>query len=135
MEFKDYYQILNVSRDANVEDIKRAYRRLAMQYHPDRNPINSREAGEKFKEINEAYEVLGSEYKRRQYDSLISFSSYPRKTTIMEEFSTDSIASDIMREMLRHLSELGITFTGINRRNTMDCRRKKGRCRWQQGQD
>ena len=55
MELKDYYQILNVSRDANAEEIKRAFRRLAMQYHPDRNPEDVRGAGEKFKEIYEAY--------------------------------------------------------------------------------
>ena len=54
MELKDYYQILNVSRDANAEDIKKAFRRLALKYHPDRNPENALEAGEKFKEINEA---------------------------------------------------------------------------------
>ena len=61
MQFKDYYQILNVSRAANAEEIKKAFRQLAMRYHPDRNPENMEEAGEKFKEINEAYEVLGDE--------------------------------------------------------------------------
>ena len=58
MQLKNYYQILNVSQGASAEDIKKAFRRLALQYHPDRNPENVREAGEKFKEINEAYEVL-----------------------------------------------------------------------------
>jgi len=65
---KDYYQILGVSRGASLEDIKKAYRRLALKYHPDRNPENREEATEKFKEINEAYEVLGDPEKRRQYD-------------------------------------------------------------------
>ncbi|MGH2543180.1 MAG: DnaJ C-terminal domain-containing protein [Ardenticatenaceae bacterium] len=67
MEFRDYYQILGVSRDAEQKEIKRAYRRLARQYHPDVNPDN-REAEERFKEINEAYEVLSDPEKRTKYD-------------------------------------------------------------------
>ena len=66
MTKRDYYDILGVSRDASKEDIKRAYRRLALKYHPDRN--KSKEAEEKFKEISEAYAVLSDEEKRRQYD-------------------------------------------------------------------
>jgi len=67
---KDYYQILGVPRNARDEDIKKAYRKLAMQYHPDRNPGKEKWANEKFKEINEAYGVLGDPQKRRQYDQL-----------------------------------------------------------------
>jgi curved DNA-binding protein len=65
---KDYYSILGVPRNASDEEIKKAYRRLAMQYHPDRNPGKEKWANEKFKEINEAYGVLGDPEKRRQYD-------------------------------------------------------------------
>ncbi|MCS7189327.1 MAG: J domain-containing protein, partial [Bacteroidia bacterium] len=64
---KDYYAILGVSRDADIEAIKQSYRRLALQYHPDRNPGN-KEAEERFKEISEAYEVLSDPQKRREYD-------------------------------------------------------------------
>ncbi|MDQ4078539.1 MAG: J domain-containing protein [Chloroflexota bacterium] len=67
MEFKDYYDVLGVSRDAELKEIKRAYRQLARQYHPDVNP-NSQQAEERFKEINEAYEVLSDPEKREKYD-------------------------------------------------------------------
>ena len=69
MEYKDYYQILGVDRNASEKDIKRAYRRLARQLHPDVNPDDKR-AEEKFKEINEANEVLSDREKRAKYDQL-----------------------------------------------------------------
>jgi DnaJ-class molecular chaperone len=65
---KDYYRILEVSKDASEEEIKKAYRRLAMQYHPDRNPGNTEAATKRFKEATEAYEVLSNPEKRRMYD-------------------------------------------------------------------
>jgi curved DNA-binding protein len=69
MEYKDYYKIMGVDKNATAKDIKQAYRRLARQYHPDVNPDN-KEAENKFKEINEAYEVLGDTDKRKKYDEL-----------------------------------------------------------------
>jgi len=69
MEYKDYYQTLGVARGATEADIKKAYRKLALKHHPDRNP-GSKEAEEKFKDINEAYQVLSDPEKRRRYDML-----------------------------------------------------------------
>src|SRR4030042_5930103 len=65
---KDDYGILGIPRNASVTDIKKAYRKLAMQYHPDRNPGKEKWANEKFKEINEAFSVIGDPEKRKKYD-------------------------------------------------------------------
>jgi curved DNA-binding protein len=78
MEYKDYYKILGVDRKATQKDIKSAYRKLALQYHPDRNPDDA-SAEDKFKEINEAYQVLSDKEKRAHYDRLGSaYSSWER---------------------------------------------------------
>lgn len=69
MEYKDYYKVLGVPRNASADEIRKVYRKLAMQYHPDRNP-GDRQAEDRFKEINEAYQVLSDEQKRARYDQL-----------------------------------------------------------------
>jgi curved DNA-binding protein len=69
MEYRDYYNILGVPRAASAEDIRSAYRKLAKQFHPDRNPGN-KQAEDRFKEINEAYQVLSDTEKRSRYDQL-----------------------------------------------------------------
>ena len=63
----DYYEILEIERSASQEEIKKAYRKMALKYHPDRNP-DDKEAEEKFKIVNEAYQVLSDEEKRSVYD-------------------------------------------------------------------
>ena len=67
MAAKDYYAILNIKRDADEKEIKRAYRKLAKKYHPDTNP-NNKEAEQKFKEVTEAYNVLSDPEKKKKYD-------------------------------------------------------------------
>ena len=67
MDEKDYYEVLGVSKDATPEDIKKAYRKLAMKYHPDKNSGNKK-AEERFKEISNAYEVLSDPEKKQAYD-------------------------------------------------------------------
>lgn len=79
MEYKDYYKNLGVPRSASADEIRSAYRKLAMKYHPDRNP-GDKQAEEKFKEANEAYQVLSDAQKRARYDQLGSaYSDYQRR--------------------------------------------------------
>lgn len=81
MEYKDYYKILGVERNATDAELKSAFRKLALQYHPDRNPGN-KQAEEKFKEINEAYEVLSDPQKRAKYEQVgDSYTSWQQRGT------------------------------------------------------
>lgn len=66
---RDYYEVLGLTKNASLDDIKKAYKKLAIKWHPDKNPNNKDEATEKFREIAEAYEVLTDENKRKAYDS------------------------------------------------------------------
>lgn len=76
----DYYRVLGVSREASDEEIKKAYRKLVFQHHPDRNP-NSTDAEAKIREINAAYEIIGDAEKRRSYDRL-SWGDEPRADVV-----------------------------------------------------
>ena len=71
MAKRDYYEVLGVNRDATEDDLKKSYRRLAMKWHPDRNPGN-KDAEEKFKAASEAYDVLSDDKKRGEYDEMRS---------------------------------------------------------------
>src|SRR5579863_1651186 len=72
VDYNDYYKILGVSKNASEKEIKQAYRKLARQHHPDVNP-NDKAAEEKFKEINEANEVLSDPEKRKKYDEMSDY--------------------------------------------------------------
>jgi len=93
---KDYYEVLGVSRNATQEEIKKAFRKLAMKYHPDRNKGN-KEAEEKFKEINEAYAVLSDPEKRKLYD-MYGSTEFERRYTqedIFRNFDFESAFRDL----------------------------------------
>ncbi len=89
---EDYYKTLGVDKNTSLEDIKKAYRKLALKYHPDKNP-NDKKAEEKFKKISEAYAVLGDEEKRKQYDSFGAdmFSQKFSQEDIFREFDLNEI--------------------------------------------
>ena len=135
MSLKDYYQILGVSREASAQDVKKAFRRLALRYHPDRNPDNPKQAEEKFKEINEAYQVLSDELKRRQYDRLISWPGYSRRTIVINNTPNDRADMDLLREVLQRLADIGLGLSASSYPRSWGCKRQRGwrRCqRWWQ---
>ena len=88
----DYYKILGINKDATAEDIKKAYRKLAVKYHPDKNPGN-KEAEEKFKKMSEAYAVLSDQEKRKQYDNYGAdgFSQHYSQEDIFRGFDINEI--------------------------------------------
>jgi len=91
MEYKDYYKVLGVEKTASADEIKKAYRKLAMKYHPDKNPGN-KQAEEKFKEINEANEVLSDPEKRARYEQLSSsYNSWQQAGGNPGSFSWDDL--------------------------------------------
>jgi len=103
---KDYYQVLGMPRNASQAQIKKAYRKLAMQYHPDHNPGKEPWANEKFKEINEAFGVVGDPQKRQQYDQFgtagnigdIFGSPFTRTTfeDLMKDFGGSGLGFDFL---------------------------------------
>jgi DnaJ-class molecular chaperone len=124
--FKDYYAILGLDTSASDEEIKRAYRKLAFAYHPDRNPENRRFAEDKFKEVTEAYGVLANPSKRREYDRLRTASSESGRSAsgfgraqgrswgsyedLFRDLFNNPEMSRIFREMQNEFSRRGMRF-------------------------
>ena len=99
---EDYYKVLGVERTADASEIKKAYRRLAMKYHPDRNPDDA-QAEERFKKVSEAYAVLSDDNKRKQYDTF-------GDTRFHQQFSTEDILRDFNIDDI--LSQFGMKGSG-----------------------
>lgn len=131
MDFKDYYQILGVDRHASREEIKKAFRGLALRHHPDRNPQNQEEAEERFKKINEAYEVLSDQDKRRRYDYLTGWIQRRQRTIILEDTFGDaftrSLGEEALQELLQQLVSLGLHIGDLPDYARRGCRRGYGR--------
>lgn len=119
---KDYYQILGVSRDASKEDIDRAFRNLAKKYHPDMNKDNREWAEEKFKEISEAYEVLGDPEKRKRYDQ-VGYEGIRRGFSggefTWEDFSHFDIFNDLFGDSIFNIFSSFAGGPGWGRRSNM----------------
>ncbi|BCA78859.1 DnaJ C-terminal domain-containing protein [Desulfuromonas sp. AOP6] len=122
---KNYYEVLGVAKDASAEDIKKAYRKLALKYHPDKNP-GDKKAEERFKEITEAYAVLSNPDKKKQYDQFGSTGFHQRYS--QEDIYRDFDVGDIFREfgfgtddIFSHLFSGGRKqpFTGSSRRQVV----------------
>ena len=115
---KDYYSILGLSEGASQEDIKHAFRRLAMKYHPDKNLGNEKWAEERFKEVNEAYAILSEQGKRREYDRMrqASFAGYGPQYAGGRYYSQEQVFRDVFanpylfQELVRMFREAGLRF-------------------------
>jgi len=115
---KDYYRILGVGEEAGADEIKKAYRKLAFQHHPDMNPGNEQESTERFKEVNEAFEVLSNPDKRRQYDMSRKMGfgadpSFARRPEGYRSYSEEDIFRDIfqnpfMGQIFREFERAGL---------------------------
>jgi curved DNA-binding protein CbpA len=119
---KDYYAVIGVGPEATADDIRRAYRRLALECHPDRNPGDP-EAGERFKEVSEAYAVLIDPAKRRAYDQIRRAGApgdfRPRREDLFRDLFADPVASAIFEDIARELGRLGLRVDRYDFRQTL----------------
>src|SRR5437773_5943412 len=108
---KDYYAMLGVAQTATTDDVRRAYRRLALQWHPDRNPGNPA-AEERFKEISEAYAVLIDAGKRRRYDEArrtgATHDVFTSRDDLFRDLFANQQASAVFDELAREFERLGM---------------------------
>ena len=111
MTKKDYYEILNVARTASEEEIKKSYRKIAMQCHPDKNPGNKK-AEEQFKEAAEAYEVLSDRQKREIYDQ---YGHEGLSSTGLEDSAVSMTSFPISAIFLKMLSDMAMHGDEVNR--------------------
>ncbi|MEP7168311.1 MAG: J domain-containing protein [Bacteroidota bacterium] len=110
MDYKDYYKILGVNKNASADEIKKAYRKLAVKYHPDKNP-NNKQAEEKFKEMNEANEVLSDPEKRKKYDTLgENYKKYERTGGKPNDFDWSQFTQQQSRGSKNYESETEFEF-------------------------
>src|SRR5215470_3323419 len=119
---KDYYAILGVSREANEDEIRRAYRRQALQWHPDRRPGDSR-AAERFRDVSEAYAVLINPARRREYDdaSRVGAASTFRHSQdeLFRDLFADRRASAVFEELAREFARMGMRVDHRDFRRTL----------------
>ncbi|MDH3004910.1 MAG: DnaJ domain-containing protein [Candidatus Shikimatogenerans sp. JK-2022] len=122
---KDYYKILGIPKDSNLEDIKKSYRKLAIKYHPDKNPKNKKEAEEKFKEAAEAYSVLSDNKKRQQYDKFGTIGEGEQINVNMDMEDIFTNFGDIFNDDLGSFTEFSFS-TIKNKKRRRRKNKKKG---------
>ena len=103
MAKRDYYEVLGVSKNASDDEIKKAYRKLAVKYHPDKNP-GDKTAEEKFKEISEAHEVLSDKQKRARYDQFGHAGVGELQVILLAELLAILFRVEISTSMVNHLT-------------------------------
>ena len=111
---EDYYKILGITKNATESEIKKAYRKLALKWHPDKNPNNREEAEEKFKKINEAYSILSDKKKRKEYDNggmNFDFKGFNADDIFKEFFG----GKDPFSEFFKFDDDIGINFGGFGK--------------------
>ncbi|MDY6911211.1 MAG: DnaJ domain-containing protein [Chloroflexota bacterium] len=116
---KNYYEILGIDKNAKQDEIKSAFRKLAFEHHPDRNPGNEKQSEENFKEINEAYSIIGDERKRLEYDGFLNgrfdssrFSNSSQGFAYTQEdiFRNAFTSGDVFEELNRMFAQAGLRF-------------------------
>ena len=112
----DYYRILEIKEDADFSEIKKKYRKLAIKYHPDKNPGDD-EAVKKFREITEAYEILGDEKKRKEYDNKRKFKNGQENNKNKNNFSDNNFSFG--KEFFKSASEMKEMFENSFNLNKM----------------